>query len=357
MINKNYLALLHKIWLSHKKLHLISNDYIDIKCFYNKLSWNLLYTYGFSPKQIAFILAEFKKCTIDYIDLELRNRNVKLITFFDEEYPDNLKNINNPPFLLYVRGTISSKPKMSVVWTRKMSSYWKSVINNIIPDISKYFTIVSWWALWCDTEAHNITLLNNWITISVIWTWINIDYPKSNKKLYDDIVYRWWSIISIFPIWENWNPHNFPVRNEIVAWLSVWVLVVEAQIKSWTFITANLALDMWRDLFAVPWNIFSINSKWCNKLISNWFAKSIWNANDLLSEYNIWFNTEKKSKKINFTDDIEKWIYNILVIEQFTINELKNKLNIDIATLSFKLSMMEINNYIKKWFWWKYEVF
>jgi len=359
MINKNYIALLHKIWLSHSKLHLIYIDYKDFKLFYNELSSALLFSYGFSPKQIEYILAEKKSVNIDTINTKIKELKIKIITFVDLEYPTLLKNINNPPFLFYLRWKIDNTPKISVVWTRKMSNYWKKAISTLIWDISKYFTIVSWWAIWCDTEAHQVTIKNGWKTISVIWTWIDIDYPSSNYKLYNDIVYSWWGVVSIFPFGELWKPHNFPVRNEIVAWLSNWVILVEAQIRSWTLITANLALDLWKDLFAVPGDIYSTNSNWCNLFISKWYAKLISKPDDLLIEYNIsWdINNNTILNEIKFSDDIEKNIYDILLIEKFTINELKEKINIDISTLSFKLSMMEINKYIKKWLWWKYELF
>ncbi len=359
MINKNYIALLHKIWLSHSKLHLIYIDYKDFKLFYNELSSDLLFNYGFSPKQIEYILAEKKSINIDTINTKIKELKIKIITFIDLEYPTLLKNINNPPFLFYLRWKIDNTPKISVVWTRKMSNYWKKAISTLIWDISKYFTIVSWWATGCDTEAHKITIKNWWKTISVIWTWIDIDYPSSNYELYNDIVNSWWGVMSIFPFGELWKPHNFPVRNEIVAWLSNWVILIEAQIRSWTLITANLALDLWKDLFAVPGDIYSTNSNWCNLFISKWYAKLISKPDDLLIEYNIsWdINNNTILNEIKFSDDIEKNIYDILLIEKFTINELKEKINIDISTLSFKLSMMEINKYIKKWLWWKYELF
>ena len=282
---------------------------------------------------------------------------MKIITIKDKEYPDLLKQIPNIPYLFYLRWKIDNSPKLSIVWTRLISTYWEKVIEKIVWSISKYFVIVSWWAAWCDTKAHTSAINNNSKTISVIWTGIDIDYPVSNKKLYNNIVWNNWAIISIFPIWEVWNPYNFPVRNEIVAWLSVGVIVIEARKKSWTLITSKLALDLWKDLFAVPWDIFKLNSEWCNNLIKDWMAKLIINPRDILEEYNI---LEKDiindRKKIIFENDIEKEIYNILVLENLTIDELIRKLWLNISTLSFKLSMMEINNLIKKWLWWKYEV-
>ena len=358
MNEKNYLALLHKIWFNHKKLHIIFRDNNKYKDFYNKLSSNLLYTYGFTPKQIDFILENKDKYNIANINLKLNSRKVKIITVFDTDYPLYLKEISNPPYLFYLRWNIDNSPKIAVVWSRKITQYWENIINKIVWDISDYFIIVSWWAAWCDSKAHEISLNNKNKTISVIWTWIDLDYPVANKKLYDKIVISWWAVLSIFPIWEVWNSYNFPVRNEIVAWLSVWVLVIEAQKKSWTLITSKLALDLWKDLFAVPWDIFKHASDWCNMLIKNGMAKLTTCSDDILFEYNISNNNKNIVKqKLIFADKIEENIYNTLILEDLTINELVNKIDLDISTISFKISMMEINNIIKKSIWWKYEVF
>lgn len=355
MNEKIHLALLHKIWLNHKKLHIIFEGNTNYKDFYDNLSSNTLFTYGFSPKQIEFILENKNKYNIADIKKKLEQREVGIITINDKNYPELLKQIPNPPFLFYLRWYIDNSPKIAVVWTRKMSSYWEKAILNIVWEISEYFEIISWWAAWCDTYSHKVCLDKNKKTISVIWTWIDIDYPVSNKDLYNKIVLSWWWIVSIFPIWEVWNSYNFPVRNEIVAWLSNWVLVVESQIKSWTLITANLALDLWKDLYAVPWDIFKTTSEWCNMLIKKWMAKLVNISQDVLEEYNI----SKSFKKIliDFSDELEKLIYNTLLIENLTIDELSLKLWLNISELSFKLSMMEIKKIIKKSFWWKYEVF
>ncbi len=357
MKEKIYLALLHKIWLNHKKLHIIFEIDSNYKEFYNNLSSNILYTYGFTPKQIISILENKKKYKIADIETKLNERKVDLITFKDANFPNYLKEIFNPPFLLYVRWKLDETPKISVVWSRKISSYWEKVITSLVWDISNYFTIVSWWADWCDTFAHKTVLLKNKKTISIIWTWIDIDYPVFNQKLYNNIVSSWWAIISIFPIWEVWNPYNFPIRNEIVAWISSWVLIIEAQKKSWTLITANLALDLWKDLFAVPWDIFKNNSLGCNNLIKKWMAKLVIESTDILEEFNITNNWKNNNKKPIFDNKIEESIYNILLLDSLSIDELSNKLLIDVSTLSLKLSMMEINKIIKKTYWWKFEIF
>ena len=355
MEKKLYLAGLHYLWISQKKFHYLFENSQNYKEFYDNISQDFLRNYWFNQKQIDFILERKTKLKLDYLEKKLLSREVKIITIFDEEYPDLMKQISNSPFLFYLRWKIDNSPKIAVIWTRNITSYWKTVIQKIIPDLSKYFVIISWGAAWCDTQWH-ITALDNWNkTISIIWTWIDIDYPTWNIKLYDRIVDSWGWIISIFPIWEVWNPYNFPVRNEIVAWLSIWVFVVEAKEKSWTLITSNLALENWKDLFATPWDITKLNSEWCNNLIKSWSAKLTTRVEDILEEYNI-SSLDKKNKIRNFACNIEENIHNSLLLESYTIDELSKKLSIDIIAITYKLSMMEISGHIKKWIWWKYEV-
>ncbi len=358
MDKKLYLAMLHKIWLGHKKLHLAFKDDSNYKEYYEKLSYDNLKDIWLNKKQAEFVLNNKNKYKLFDLEKKLNTRNVKIVTINDKEYPDSLKNIFNVPYLFYLRWNIDNSPKIGVVWSRKITSYWRNCIDKIVWPVSNYFVIVSWGAAWCDTAWHTVAL-NSWNkTISVLWTWIDEDYPVWNKKLYDEIALKWWWVISIFPVWEPGNPYNFPVRNEIVAWLSTWVLIVEAQEKSWTIITSSLSLDLWKDLFAIPGDINKPNSIWCNKLIRNGVAKLITCSEDILVEYNIGNTKNKKTEnKIKFADKIEEEIYNILILESMTVDELIVKIGLDITTINFKLSMMEINNLIKKWIWWKYEVF
>ncbi len=356
MEKKIYLAMLHKIGINQKKLHIIFKNNSDYKDFFDNLSYNILFDLNFTDKQIEYILKEKKEIDINKIKEKLESRNVNIVTINDENYPYFLKQVPNFPYLFYLRWKIDNSPKIAVVWSRKITSYWESAIEKIVWDISSYFTIISWWAAWCDTKAHQVAISHWNKTISIIGTWIDIDYPVLNKKLYDNIVFTGWWIISIFPIWEVWNSYNFPIRNEIVAWLSVWVLVVEAKSKSWTLITSNLALDLWKDLFAVPWDFFKLNSEWCNNLIKKWMAKLVTCSEDILVEYNILSKNINK-KRIDFSDLLEEEIYNLLILEWLTIDQIANKIWISVSVVSFKLSMLEINKLIKKNYWWKYEVF
>jgi len=357
-MKKIYLAGLHYIWFTYKKLHSIFKEKQNYKEIFENINFNYLKEQKFLDKQIEVILDRYKKVNLDLLEKKLENRKARIVTIYDEEYPKNLKNISNPPFLFYIRGQIDNSPKLAIIGSRKISSYWNKIIERFIPELIKYFKIVSGGAAWCDTKAHIETLNNNWKTISVIWTWIDQDYPVWNEKLFWEIEKSGWAVISIFPISEVWNPYNFPVRNEIVAGLSEWILVVEAREKSGSLITAKLGLDLWKDIFAVPWDIFKWGSAWTNNLIKNWLAKATLNSNDILEEYNISKNKLNKKEHINlkFNDNLEEKIYNILLLESLTINELSKKLDENISTMSFKLSIMEIEWKISKIPWGKFEI-
>lgn len=357
MEEKLFLAALHFIGISHKKLFVIFEHHQNYKIFFEKISRGILKQYFFSDQQIDTILERKKICKMDFLVSCLEKRKVKIITFFDKEYPKYLKEIPNRPFLFYLRWHIDNSPKISVVWSRKITSYWKNVIEKIIPELSKYFVIVSGWAAGCDTEAHQICLQSEWKTICVIGTGIDWDYPVWNKVLYDTIVESGWWIVSIFPIGEVWNPYNFPVRNEIVAWLGLGTLVIEAQKKSGTLITAGLALDLWRDLFSIPWDINKLSSEGTNHLIWDGSAKLVMSAADILEEYNITVSEKQKgTSKISFSSNIEKIFYELLILESLTIDEFIHKTQLELWIISSQLSLMEINWLIKKGLGWKYQI-
>ena len=358
-MNENfYLALLHSLWISQKKLNLIFEKNQNFKDFYENLNNSNLKNY-FLEKDIPKIIERKRNLNENFIQKVIEKNEVKLISKHDWDYPENLKHIPNSPFLIYVKWEIWNSPKLSVIWSRNMTSYGKKAIEKIIPRLTKYFTIVSWWAIWCDSEAHFQTLENWWKTIVVVGTWIDQIYPVSNKNLYEKVIASWWGIISIFPIWEPANNYNFPIRNEIISWLSIWVIVVESSLKSWSLITANLALEQWKDVFAIPWDIFKANSEWCNTIIKTWQAKMITSSEDILEEYNInqdFSNSEKSSNSINFENDIEKIIYDLLILESLDIDEIIEKTKLSLGEISTNISMMEIKWIIKKSLNWKYEV-
>ncbi|NDK08183.1 DNA-protecting protein DprA [Candidatus Gracilibacteria bacterium] len=349
-----YLVYLHSIGISQRKLSIIFENNSNYKEFFEKLSHNSLKIF-YQDKDIETILKKRENLNEEKINKLLKDRNVQVITINDNKYPKSLKQIANPPYFFYLRGEIDDSPKIVIIGSRSMTSYGKKIIEKFIPTLIKYFVIVSGGAFGCDSEAHKQTIINAGKTIAVVGTGIDLDYPIQNQKLFDDIVANNGGIISIFPLGEIANNYNFPIRNEIVSALSNGVIVIESAEKSGTLITANLALEQGKDVFAIPGDLYKTNSTGCNNLIKNGYAKMVTTPEDILEEYNIKPGITNNCS-LNFSNDIEKIIYNNLLLECLDNDEIVIKTGISLNQVMTNLSMMEISGIIRKNIAGKYEI-
>lgn len=347
MENK-YIAYLHSCWFSHKELSDIFSVQKSSRDFFTGLTEEEMSKYIKNINRRQLILEKYQKLDIQKIDNLLEELQVNLITLFDESYPDSLKHIPHPPFVLYVRWILPQWDMFSIVGSRKMSGYWEKVISRLVPDISKIFSIVSGGANGCDSSAHKACLDVGGKTVVVVWTWIDQIYPSNNKKLFEKIIDSSWAIISIFPLWEPGFPHNFPIRNEIVVWLSKWVLVVEAQKKSGSLITAQLCLDLGKDLFAIPGDITFSWSSGTNMLIQKWEAKSVLESLDILEEYDVLIKQKSHKAQLPLLDDIETLIYMQISQQDLDIDTLSEKIWKSVHQITVKLSFLELKRLIKK---------
>ena len=191
----------------------------------------------------------------------------------DYDYPALLKEIPDPPKILYAMGNrkllTDSSQALAVVGTRKMTVYGKTAAYNIVFALAKLgVTIVSGLASGIDTVAHQAALAANGKTIAVLASGVDVVYPPENKDLYREISKKG-LLLSEFPPGTLPKPQYFPQRNRIVSGLCLGVLVVEGPLKSGSMITAKLALDQGREVFAVPGPITSPNSRGPSYLIKN----------------------------------------------------------------------------------------
>jgi DNA processing protein len=193
-----------------------------------------------------------------------------LVTFGCPEYPERLKEIYDPPPVLWVRGAASllTRPAIAVVGTRHPTPYGSGIAEMISRDLAvRRLLIVSGMARGIDSCAHRGALTARMPTVAVWGTGIDVVYPKENKKLAEEILAGGGAIVSELPMGTFPAPQNFPRRNRILSGLSVAVLVVEAGENSGTRVTARCAADQNRDLFAVPGNVTSKGSWTPNTLI------------------------------------------------------------------------------------------
>ena len=218
-------------------------------------------------------------------ELELVDKsNVSLITANSSLYPKNLLNIYDFPPLLYVRGTLIEEDiNIAVVGSRIASTYGKFSTERLCREIAlQGITIVSGMARGIDSAAHRGALAGKGRTIAVLGCGIDIVYPQENKKLIEEISENG-AVITEFPFSTPPDGPNFPARNRIISGISLGVIVVEASDKSGSLITARLALEQGREVFAVPGSIDSPGSRGTHKLIRQG-AKLIENIHDVLEE-------------------------------------------------------------------------
>lgn len=225
----------------------------------------------------------------DYLHDQIRqypSNGIEVITFFDDIYPQMLKEIFQPPWCLFVKGNktlLKNDRKLAIVGSREASSYGKNVIQQIIPPlIEKNFVIVSGLAKGIDTLAHQTTIDNNGKTIAVIAGGLYHLYPKENVQL-ATIIATNHLIISEYPPVTKPAKWQFPARNRIISGLCQGTLIIEARRKSGSLITANFAVQEGREVFAVPGNIFSPLSVGTNELIQHG-AKLVMTGEDIINE-------------------------------------------------------------------------
>ena len=258
-----------------------------IENLYNAKEEELLKVDGIGKKLAQVILDQITRGKVDkHIDFMIKH-GVDIISIQDEEYPQMLKGIYDPPISLYIRGnkTILNNLSISVIGCRECSKYGKNVAYELAYNIAKEnINIVSGLARGIDSTAHKGAIMAKGTTIAVLGNGLDTIYPSENISLANEILKSGGAIISEYPLGEKPQKQYFPERNRIVSGLSKGLIVVEAKEKSGTLITVDFALEQGRDIFVVPGNINSINSTGTNELIKQG-AKPITSYKEVTEEY------------------------------------------------------------------------
>jgi len=217
------------------------------------------------------------------------NHGIKIITIMDKEYPPLLKQIFEPPWVLYLKGNINllhNRKKIAVVGSRTPTDYGRQCTNYFVTELVKNgYTIISGLARGIDSHAHITAIKTNGHTIAVLGSGFAHIYPKEHTSL-ANLIGENHLLVSEYPPMRRPAKMNFPARNRIISGLSQAVLVVEAKEKSGSLITAQFALNEGRDVYSVPGSIFSEWSKGTNQLIQDG-AKPVISIDDILEELQI----------------------------------------------------------------------
>lgn len=224
---------------------------------------------------------------LDKYEEYLNKHKIELLKIHEKLYPQKLKNIYNPPLVLYIKGNkeILNNNSLAIVGCRNCSLYGKQISQSIATGISKYnINIVSGLARGIDANAHIGALKCKGKTVAVVGTGLDITYPRENEYLEKQIIEQGGAIVSEFVIGTPIAKNNFPKRNRIISGISDGVLVVEARKKSGTFITVDFALEQGKTVYIIPGNITQETSGGTNNLAKQG-AKIVTDLEDILEDF------------------------------------------------------------------------
>lgn len=346
------------IWLSSLG---VGNSNIDkiIEYFYDlKEFWKASNKQIFSMENIKDgvkekILHNRNTENIKNLLINIEKQNANVITIYDENYPKGLRYIEDNPKVLYIKGDIVEEDTVAIaiVGSRKATSYGKWACERFTKELVNLgVTIISGLAAGIDAIAHRTTLDNGGRTIGVLGNGIDTIYPKRNVSLYRDIEKNG-AVITEFPIGTPPLAFNFPQRNRIISGMSLGVVVIEAQEKSGSLITAHHGVEQGKDVFALPGNINSIFSGGTNKLIKDG-AKPLLDIEDIIEEIHEIKSKSilNKKKEIDYSNLSESEIKMINILEEGPMHAdtMVYRTGFDISTVNSILTILELKGIIKE---------
>lgn len=301
--------------------------------------------------KIAGTLVEMRR-TIN-LDDELKKVHdigIQLLTWDDADYPRHLKDIDQPPPLLYFKGTLDKKDEwaVAIVGTRQKTSYGKQITEELSAFLAQNgISVVSGLARGIDSIAHESALNAGGRTLAVMGCGVDQVYPPEYRQLAERIIQNG-ALISEYAVGTPPDGINFPPRNRIISGLSLATIVVEAGNTSGALITAAFAINQGREVFAVPGNIYSPKSKGTNRLIRDG-AHPLLDFNEILEILDITHVSEYHYAQAQLPeDDVEKLLFDALGKEPMHIDEIQALTNMPVEKISAALVMMELKGLVRQ---------
>lgn len=280
---------------------------------------------------------------------KLAKERITAITINSEKYPKLLKEIYDPPAILYIKGELATvlNSSLAVVGSRKISSYGIQAIKDIVGGLARSgINIVSGMAYGADTAAHEAAINNGAKTVAVLASGLDSNNLSPRKQIAEKIIASG-AIISEYPFGKPAMKHHFPLRNRIVAGLTPAVLVIEAREKSGAMITPRLALEANRDVFAIPGGIYSPGSIGTNNLIKQG-AKAVTSYQEVLEELGLTKNGNcTNNRSIVSVSPEEKIILSLLGAEPLHIDAIARNAKTNAAKISGALTLLEMKGMVK----------
>ena len=305
---------------------------------------------GVGSATVAAITSSRPKISLDAEMEKCERYGISVLTVHDEGYPARLKEIHDPPAVLYVRGEILPQDEwcLAVVGTRRATAYGRQVTEELVADIARNrITVVSGMARGIDSIAHRSALEAGGRTFAVFGCGLDIVYPAENAELARRIIGQG-ALISEYPLGTKPRAEHFPRRNRIISGLSLGVLISEAGDDSGALITVRTALEQNREVFSVPGSILSPSSRGTNGLIKDG-AKLVQSVTDILEELNLTAVAHQiEFKEVIPASDTETLILSKLSTEPVHADEICQMTALPMATVSSTLAMMELKGMVKQ---------
>ncbi len=348
-----------KFWIAFSSIEQVDSRFVkrlydyfgDIEHAFNCNLDELQHIDGLSVKKAQNFIERRDKVDVDKVFADVETRGLNYITLEDDRYPKMLKNIENPPAVLYYKGKLfdcNLDKTLAVVGSRKASTQARDNLRKIIKGFENTdVCIVSGLASGIDTVAHTAAIENNLKTIGIIASGLDHIYPAQNKTLYENIENDYGAVVSeYYPTFEPIK-FRFPQRNRIVTGLSYGTLVAEAGLKSGALISANLTLEQGRELMCMPGEISNPNTQGIYKLIKNG-ATIVTETEDILNALN-WevVQTQTQLTLPTLTPD-EEIIFKSIQIEEKGVDELLALTGLKLDNLLMNLTTMELKGIIKQ---------
>ncbi len=305
---------------------------------------------GLGLKMIERLVAVREKVDLSLIWEQIHSKGIQVLTWMDEAYPQRLKEIEQPPPVLYLRGELSPEDSwaVAIVGTRRVTSYGRQVTE----EISTYLaangvTVVSGLARGVDAIAHNAALKAGGRTLAVLGSGVDRIYPPENRSMAEQIIEHG-AVMSDYVPGTPPESSNFPPRNRIISGLSMAVIVIEAGETSGALITAEFAADQGREVFAVPGNILAPQSKGTNQLIQRG-ALPLLSASDIMQALNLTrVGEHKAARKALPADTVEAKLLETIGEEPLHVDEIRNQTGLPVEKVSATLVMMELKGMVRQ---------
>ncbi len=305
---------------------------------------------GLSNRLIENLIHLRSTISLEQVWDNIQSLGINVLTWEDEGYPCRLREIEQPPPVLYIRGELTSEDERSVavVGTRRVTSYGRRVAEDIASTLAQNgVTVISGLARGVDAIAHQAALEAGGRTLAVMGCGLDTIYPPEHRRLAESILNQgaW---ISDYPPGTPPEGSNFPPRNRIISGLSLAVVIVEASEKSGALITAAFAADQGREVFAVPGYITAPQSRGTNRLIQNG-ANPLLEPRDVLEALNLNMNIEQRAARTVLPGDaLEAQLFQILGDEPLHIDEIYARTDIPIERVAATLTMMELKGMVRQ---------